>query len=122
MAKRKRISHDPCGVGETLAMISGRWKGPLLWWLNQDTHRFGELRRRIPEVTARVLTSQLRQLERDGFVRRRQYLEIPPRVEYSLTALGKSLVPMLDVIQAWGRTNLGRVEAHRTRFDRGTLG
>lgn len=91
-----------CPVEVTLDAIDGRWKTLILWELRDKTLRFSEVRRRMPEITQRVLTQQLRELEADGIVRRKVYPVIPPRVEYSLTDLGRSLRPVLDVMCAWG--------------------
>lgn len=104
------IPDDPivreCPTEATLAVIGGRWKVPILWHLRSDTRRFGELSRRLPGITQKMLTTQLRELERDGIVRRKVYAEVPPRVEYSLTLLGDSLGPLLDALSAWGEAFL----------------
>ncbi len=94
-------TEDPCGVVDAIDTFGSRWKGAIVWWLRDKPQRFGELRRLIPAVSAKVLTQQLRQLEADGLVNREQFPEIPPRVEYSLTPLGQSVVPVLDSIAAW---------------------
>jgi DNA-binding HxlR family transcriptional regulator len=86
-------------------VIGGRWKVLILWALGQHTSRFGELRRSVPGVTEKVLTSHLRELEVDGIVRRQVYDEVPPRVEYSLTAAGVSLNAALEPLGAWGSRN-----------------
>jgi DNA-binding HxlR family transcriptional regulator len=91
-----------CPVEVTLQAIDGRWKTLILWELREKTLRFSELKRCMPEITQRVLTQQLRELESDGIIRRKIYPVIPPRVEYSLTDLGRSLRPVLDVMCAWG--------------------
>jgi DNA-binding HxlR family transcriptional regulator len=75
----------------------------VLWYLRTDKKRFSELRRLIPGITEKMLSMQLRQLEQDGFVRRTVYPEVPPRVEYALTAHGRTLLPLLEEIAAWGR-------------------
>lgn len=84
-----------------LTMISGKWKMEILWLLDQRTHRFGELRREIPQVTQHMLTKQLRELEGDGLVERKAYAEIPPRVEYTLTDKARSLQPVFESLLAW---------------------
>lgn len=83
-------------------VIGGKWKPMIIYYLLQETRRFNELRRLLPEVTPQALTLQLRELEQDGIVKRRVYAEVPARVEYSLTPLGRSLEPLLDHILAWG--------------------
>lgn len=95
-----------CPTEATLAVIGGRWKVPILWHLRYETRRFGELSRKLPGITQKMLTTQLRELERDGIVRRKVYAEVPPRVEYSLTPLGDSLGPLLDALSSWGETFL----------------
>jgi DNA-binding HxlR family transcriptional regulator len=104
---------DPCRVGSVLHIIGGRWQGAIIWWLRDGTKRFGELRRHIPGVSQTVLTTQLRQLERDGLVHREQFDEMPVRVEYSLTDLGRSLLPILDDLRDWALQNLEAVERAR---------
>jgi len=109
---------EPCEIGEALAVFDGRWKGAIIWWLGEKPRRFNELRRLIPKVTPRALTLSLRELERDGLVRRRQYAEIPPRVEYSRTDLCESLVPLLDAVRDWWARRGGEVASARGGFDR----
>ena len=100
-----------------IELFGGRWKGPIIWWLRDERQRFSELQSLIPEVSSTVLTRQLRELERDGVVTRRQFTEMPVRVEYSLSPLGLSLLPVLDELQAWGREHLEDVQAARSRTD-----
>ncbi|MFN7119659.1 MAG: winged helix-turn-helix transcriptional regulator [Saprospiraceae bacterium] len=97
---------EQCPVTYTLGLIGGRWKPIILWNLTQETRRFGELKRQIPMITEKMLTQQLRELEKDGLIRRKVYPEVPPRVEYSLTKLGESLRPVLDSILQWGVNNM----------------
>ena len=93
-----------CGVAVSLEIIGGKWKGVILWHLCHKTLRFSQLRRRLQGVTQKMLTQQLRELERDGLVNRKVYAEVPPRVEYSLTELGRTLEPTLRQLCDWGRT------------------
>ena len=91
-----------CPVETTLMLIGSKWKVLILRDLMPGTKRFGELRRSIGGVSQKVLTAQLRDMEACGLVDRRVYAEVPPRVEYSLTELGRSLRPILDAMWAWG--------------------
>jgi DNA-binding HxlR family transcriptional regulator len=99
-----------CPVEAALDVIGGKWKVVILCWLKQGVHRFGELRRRIPGVSERVLTQQLRELERDGIVHRQVYPEVPPKVEYSLTPFGDTLRPIMSMLHKWGETHMKRIE------------
>ena len=91
-----------CPVETTLMLIGDKWKVLILRDLMPGTKRFGELKKSIGSVTQKVLTAQLREMEAQGLVDRRVYAEVPPRVEYSLTELGRSLKPILDAMYAWG--------------------
>ena len=91
-----------CPVETTLTLISSKWKILILRDLMPGTKRFGELKKSIGGVSQKVLTAQLREMETDGLVRRTVYPEVPPRVEYTLTALGRSLKPILDAMWDWG--------------------
>ena len=93
-----------CPVEVTLDAIGGKWKPAIVHYLLQDKKRFGELRRLMPKATHQMLTLQLRELERDGIVRRQIYAQVPPKVEYSLTERGRSLGPILRVMHEWGET------------------
>ena len=95
-----------CTVSVTLEIIGGKWKSLILWQLSFKTLRFSQLQRRLQKVTQKMLTQQLRELERDGLILREVYAEVPPRVEYSLTELGRSVVPILELMCQWGRDYL----------------
>ncbi|MFD5477968.1 winged helix-turn-helix transcriptional regulator [Streptomyces hawaiiensis] len=95
-----------CGTDAAMDVIGGKWKVLILWALNERPCRFGELRRELPGVTEKVLASHLREMEADGLVHRAAYDEVPPRVEYSLTARGASLNEALEPLGAWGRANV----------------
>ncbi|UBM59542.1 helix-turn-helix transcriptional regulator [Marinilongibacter aquaticus] len=97
-----------CPVTQTLELIGTKWKPLILYYLSFGTKRFGELAVRLPNISRKVLTEQLRQLEQDELVSRKQYKEIPPRVEYSLTELGHSLSPVFKEMEIWGRERLQR--------------
>ncbi len=92
-----------CPVETTLMLLSDKWKVLILRDLIDDTKRFGELKKSIGSVSQKVLTANLRSMEADGLVRREVFAEVPPRVEYSLTDMGKSLKPVLDSMWNWGR-------------------
>lgn len=100
-----------CPVSRTLNIIGGKWKPLILYHLREGVCRNGELRRVMPEITQKVLTQQLRELEDDGLVERKVYPVVPPRVDYNLTQLGKSLEPVLDAMAAWGTTYAGEFPA-----------
>jgi len=101
--KRKDFGCGPgCPVEVTLDLIDGKWKGVILYHLQDGTCRFGELKRKMPRITQRMLTKQLRALEEDGLVIRKVYPEVPPRVEYTLSEMGERLRPVIDVLKAWG--------------------
>ena len=91
-----------CPVETTLTLISSKWKVLILRDLLAGTKRFGELRRSVGNVSQKVLTAQLREMEDSGLVTRTVYPEVPPRVEYALTELGQSLRPILDAMWNWG--------------------
>ena len=88
-------------------ILSGKWKITILWYISEyEIQRFGELRRRLGDITQSTLTKQLRELEQDGFISRYVYQEVPPKVEYSLTDLGKSFVPILQDMKKWSDIHL----------------
>lgn len=97
-----------CPVEATLDMIGGKYKTLILWKLISGPMRFSELRRAVPAATPKMLTQQLRELEGDGLIHREIFPVIPPRVEYSLTAFGLSIRPVLEAMYAWGSTCLER--------------
>ncbi|MFT8736430.1 MAG: helix-turn-helix domain-containing protein [Zymomonas mobilis] len=91
-----------CPVEGTLNLIDGKWKGVILYHLFEKTLRFNELRRRLPDITQRMLTKQLRELEKNNLIIRTVYPVIPPKVEYSLSELGRSLEPVIAALKTWG--------------------
>lgn len=99
-----------CPVEVTVGVIGGKWKMLLLWHLREDVRRFNELKRLIPGSTQKMLTAQLRELERDGIVLRKVYPQVPPKVEYSLTPYGQSLRPLIEFACNWGTAHVARFE------------
>lgn len=103
MATKKKFN---CPVGASLDLIGGKYKALVLWHLMDRTLRFSQLQKLIPHSTPKMLTQQLRELETDKLVKRKVYPVVPPKVEYSLTKLGRSLEPVLRSLFAWGSTYL----------------
>ena len=95
-----------CPVELTINLIGGKWKAVLLWELFEKTLRFNELTRLFPNATRKMVTQQLKEMERDGLVFRKEYIQIPPKVEYSLTDFGKTFMPILQSMNQWGEDYL----------------
>ena len=111
MSELKTVKELPaCPVETTLTLIGDKWKVLILRDLLTGTKRFGELKKSVGNVSQKGLTSQLRDMEESGLVNRKVYAEVPPRVEYSLTELGKSLNPILDAMKCWGEDYKNLVE------------
>ena len=108
--KKSTLSIQRCTTVSTLQkMLGGKWKIEILYYIAfQDVRRFGELRRHIGEITESSLTKQLRELESDGFISRYDFQETPPHVEYSLTDLGRSFIPVIEHMKKWGEENLNK--------------
>jgi len=100
--KRDYLKTQGCPVEATLEVIGGKWKGVVLFHLLQGKRRFGELRKIVPDVTQRVLTKQLRELESAGVISRTVYPQVPPKVEYDLTEFGTTLKPIILAMEKWG--------------------
>ncbi|MGW0436756.1 winged helix-turn-helix transcriptional regulator [Micromonospora sp. NPDC003197] len=99
-------------------IVFSRWTTPILWTLNEHgRQRFVELERRINAITPKVLTQRLRQLERDGLIVRTNHPEVPPRVEYEISELGRSLAPLFAHLAEWAAGNLSKVEQSRNDYD-----
>lgn len=99
-----------CPMEMTIDLIGGKWKALLLWNLSVQTLRFSELQRQFPLLTQKMLTQQLRELAKDGLIERKAYDEMPPRVEYSLTEFGRTIMPVLYAMNQWGTAYLdGRI-------------
>jgi len=106
-----------CPIAPVVDIVFSRWTTPILWTLNEyGRQRFVELERRIATISPKVLTQRLRQLERDGLVVRTYHAEVPPRVEYEISELGRSLGPLFASLAEWS-PNLDRVEAARQAYD-----
>ena len=111
--RRTNNCHYNCAVEAALDVIGSKWKGVVLFHLLDGKKRFNELRRLIPSVTQRMLTHQLRELEKDKVILRKVYPEVPPKVEYSLSKLGRSLLPVLEKLEQWARKNSDELLAAR---------
>jgi len=103
-----------CPVEAALAIVGGKWKGIILYHLRHETRRFNELKRLIPDVTQRMLTKQLRELEAHQIINRKIYRQIPPKVEYSLTNFGLTLTPILQALEEWGAEYIEEISALRS--------
>lgn len=107
-ARHSRFDCSPgCSVEAAIGLIDGKWKSVVLFHLLSGTLRFNEIRRHIVNVTPRMLTNQLRELEDDGLIVRKVYAQVPPKVEYSLSELGRSMEPILLSLKLWGDANIG---------------
>jgi DNA-binding HxlR family transcriptional regulator len=107
------MRENECPVKLTVDLIGGKWKTLILYYLKRGPQRTGVLQQRIEGVSKKMLTQQLRELERDGLIQRKDYAEVPPRVEYLLTPHGETLKPILRLMAAWGAR-------HRVRYGRTT--
>jgi DNA-binding HxlR family transcriptional regulator len=105
----KKINLNCPPVTITLAVLGGKWKPLILYHLDKGPVRFNELTRRMAGITEKMLTQQLREMERDGLITRKVYPEVPPRVEYSLSAYGRTLQPILNAMCEWGDRHRSRV-------------
>jgi DNA-binding HxlR family transcriptional regulator len=111
-------STDPCPIAPVVDLLFGRWTSHILWALGHEgSLRFTQLQAKIPAITPKVLTERLRQLERDGLVARTYHREIPPRVEYEITPLGRTLIPVFRRIAKWSDEHLADVHAAQHRYD-----
>ena len=107
--EKRIISLTDTPFGYTLSMIGGKWRLVILYWLVEyDTLRFNELQRKIGTITYKTLSAQLKEMELDGLIIRKEYPQIPPKVEYSLSDKGRSLLPLMEVMCQWGTDNSGR--------------
>jgi DNA-binding HxlR family transcriptional regulator len=100
----------------TIDLIGGKWKSLILWHLGENTLRFSVLKKMLPQITQKMLTQQLRELEQDGLLQRFVYTQVPPKVEYSLTGEGKTLLPILESMCQWGINYANQTELIKQRI------
>ncbi|GGU73560.1 HxlR family transcriptional regulator [Streptomyces albospinus] len=117
-ARTEAEPEQACPIAPVVDIVFSRWTTPILWALHEyGRQRFVELERRIATISPKVLTQRLRQLERDGLVVRTYYPEVPPRVEYEISELGRSLAPLFATLAQWSAGNLPKVEQARRDYD-----
>src|SRR6187402_3565449 len=109
------MKHNECPITRTLEVIGGKWKPMVLHYLAQTPRRSGELGRLIPQASGKMLTQQLRELESDGVIERKVYHQVPPKVEYLLTSLAETLLPIMDAMCAWGAANTAKPKHSRSK-------
>lgn len=116
--KERILSHDyHCEKELTLSIISGKWKVVILWHLGvEGPHRFSELQRLFPKISHKILTNQLRELTEDGIVHREVIPESPPKVEYSMTELGMTLLPIVEMMYEWGKKRIDQIKLENNYF------
>lgn len=121
-ARHSRFDCSPgCSVEAAIGLIDGKWKSVVLFHLLSGTLRFNELRKHIVNVTPRMLTNQLRELEDDGLIERKVYAQVPPKVEYKLSELGRSMEPILLALKYWGDANISLYGKPRGMDPRDTI-
>lgn len=113
-----KLEAQECPISGAIDVLFSRWTTPILWQLNEyGLQRFSELARRVGEISPKVMTQRLRQLERDGLIARTHHPEVPPRVEYEITDLGRSLAPVFAALNVWSDEHLAAVTQAREEFD-----
>ncbi|MFI0418683.1 winged helix-turn-helix transcriptional regulator [Spongiactinospora sp. 9N601] len=118
MASRPVEATAACPISPVVDLVFSRWSTPILWVLKEHgRQRFVEIQRWLPAITPKVLTQRLRQLERDGLITREYHAEIPPRVEYEISDLGRTLSPVFATLTAWSDAHLASVEVARHAYD-----
>src|SRR5271167_769225 len=114
MRKQTEIRREySCGLEAALEVVGGKWKVLILWPLRAEPHRFGELRRLVPGISEKMLIQHLKEMEADGIVKRKDFKEVPPRVEYALTSFGQSLYGALTPLCEWGTLHMKRIETRK---------
>ena len=109
------MNHNECPITRTLEVVGGKWKPLVLHFLKDQPRRSGELGRLIPQASGKMLTQQLRELEQERIIERKVYQQVPPKVEYLLTPLGRTLIPIMDAMCAWGVENPPPVKRGQAR-------
>jgi DNA-binding HxlR family transcriptional regulator len=104
--KNKDFNPFNCGVTHFLNRVGGKWKVLVIYAVSKKCNRFSSLQKAIPQISKQMLINQLRELEEDGLLERKVFAEVPPRVEYTLTAYGESMMPVILTIQKWGEKDL----------------
>ncbi len=101
------IDPSVCPISYTLSIVGGKWKWVLMWILSTNgTQRYGEIRKFLPNISHKILIQHLKELEASGLILRKEYSQVPPKVEYSLTEKGQTLIPILELMSKWGNINL----------------
>lgn len=113
---KNKLYYNP--VEFAMDRIGGTWKMPILWRLRNQVMRYGELKKDIPHITHKMLTSQLRELEEEGFVSRKVYAVVPPKVEYTITARGKRAIEVVEVIRNYGITLMEEFGVHEEKISK----
>jgi DNA-binding HxlR family transcriptional regulator len=116
-----KLDFGNCPVRDVMQQINGKWSTLLVEALSQRAYRFGELKRAVPDISQRMLTQTLRELQRDGYIEREVFPTKPPSVEYRMTELGRSLYQPLSQLLNWAEANHERVRAARRRFDESSV-
>ncbi|WP_395365736.1 winged helix-turn-helix transcriptional regulator [Streptomyces sp. YH02] len=111
MARARAEDRNVCGVSAAIAVVEGKWKPTVLWLLESGPHRPAELRRKLPEISEKVLTQALREMEADGLVHREVYDVLPLKTVYSLTGIGRELSELLAPLSDWGHRRVDRLTA-----------
>jgi DNA-binding HxlR family transcriptional regulator len=115
--KNQKCGNYSCGLAAALDVIGGKWKVLILWALRADAQRFGELRRLVSGISEKMLIQHLKEMQADGIVARKDFKEVPPRVEYALTPFGKSLYAALAPLCEWGTLHMNRIEARKEAIE-----
>lgn len=116
--KKNSTEESPCGVKTTMSVIGGKWKIRIIYALYLDINRFGIMHRHIKGISKKMLTDNLRELESDGIINRKVFAEVPPRVEYSLTELGKSLNKIISDLNNWGLDNINLLNKNDNKYSK----